>query len=56
MLGSHQDTHVTAGFLRDLGARVGSRSGHNGFTYGLLYAREIASGQTLLKLLKPHLR
>lgn len=42
VLGEHQDSVVSAAFLRDLGARLGSRSGHNGFTYGLLYAREAA--------------
>ena len=40
VLGEHQDSIVSASFLRDNGVRMGIRSGHNGFTYGLLYARE----------------
>jgi len=39
VLGDHQDLVVAAGFLRRLGARAGTRPGHNGFTYGLLMAR-----------------
>ena len=41
VLGAHQDRAVSAGFLRDLGARIGVRCGVNGFTYGLLYARVV---------------
>ena len=55
LLGSHQDGMVSAAFLRDLGARVGIRSGQNGFSYGILYAREAASGDALLDELKPFL-
>jgi CHAD domain-containing protein len=55
LLGSHQDGIVSAAFLRDLGARVGIRSGQNGFSYGILYAREAASGDALLDELKPFL-
>ena len=40
-LGGHQDSLVSAALLRTVGAEVGSTAGHNGFTYGLLYAREI---------------
>lgn len=39
LLGDHQDLMVAADFLRRKGAEVGSRAGHNGFTYGLLLAR-----------------
>lgn len=39
-LGEHQDSVVSAAFLRRLGAEVGSVDGQNGFTYGLLLARE----------------
>ena len=39
MLGEHQDSTVSAAFLRDLGARMGIRAGHNGFTYGVLFAQ-----------------
>ncbi len=41
-LGEHQDSIVAADLLRRLGAAAGIRSGENGFTYGILYAREIA--------------
>jgi CHAD domain-containing protein len=54
LLGDHNDSLVTANFLRDVGARYGVRSGHNGFTYGLLYAREIESRKALAKRLKPY--
>ena len=55
LLGSHQDGIVSAAFLRELGARVGIRSGQNGFSYGILYAREAAAGDALLDELKPFL-
>jgi CHAD domain-containing protein len=55
LLGAHQDRFVTAAFLRDLGARYGGRSGHNGFTYGLLHARLLADGDTLVTDLQPYL-
>src|SRR5699024_10504773 len=38
LLGELQDAVVATEFLREH-ARVGNRSGHNGFTTGLLYAR-----------------
>ena len=55
VLGDHQDSMVSAAFLRELGARRGIRSGQNGFTYGVLYAMETAAGDTLLTDLKPFL-
>jgi CHAD domain-containing protein len=55
LLGNHQDAIVSAAFLRELGAQVGIRSGQNGFSYGILYAREAASGDALLDELKPFL-
>ncbi len=55
LLGAHQDRFVSAAFLRDLGARYGLRSGHNGFTYGLLHARMLAGGDTLTTDLRPYL-
>jgi CHAD domain-containing protein len=55
LLGSHQDSIVSAVFLRELGARRGMRSGQNGFTYGVLYARELAVRDALLDELKPFL-
>jgi hypothetical protein len=38
-----------------LGARRGIRSGQNGFTYGVLYARELAARDALLDELNPFL-
>jgi CHAD domain-containing protein len=55
LLGNHQDSIVSAAFLRELGARRGIRSGQNGFTYGVLYARELAVRDSLLDDLKPFL-
>ena len=55
VLGDHQDSRVSATFLRDLGARLGVREGHNGFTYGVLYGQEQSSTARLLKELKPFL-
>ena len=55
LLGNHQDGIVSAAFVRELGARTGIRSGQNGFTYGILYAREVAAGDALLDELKPFL-
>jgi CHAD domain-containing protein len=55
LLGNHQDGIVSAGFLRELGARLGVRSGQNGFSYGVLYAREVYAGDALLADLKPFL-
>ena len=55
VLGAHQDRAVSAAFLRDLGARIGVRCGVNGFTYGLLYARVVAAGDTLVADLRPYL-
>jgi CHAD domain-containing protein len=55
LLGNHQDGIVSAGFLRELGARVGIRSGQNGFSYGVLYVREVHAGDSLLDDLKPFL-
>ena len=55
VLGHHQDRAVSAAFLRNLGARVGVRCGVNGFTYGLLHARIVGAGDTLVADLKPYL-
>lgn len=41
LLGGYQDSVVSADFLRRLGAEAGAVDGHNGFTYGVLYAGEI---------------
>ncbi len=40
LLGDHQDTAVAADALRRMGLTAGSTPGENGFTYGMLYARE----------------
>jgi CHAD domain-containing protein len=53
VLGHHQDRIVQAAFLREMGARLGVRSGQNGFTYGVLYAEVVAAGKTLVDELKP---
>jgi len=47
LLGDHQDSLVSANFLREVGARDGSRSGRNGFTFGLLYGLEVAGREGL---------
>ena len=39
-LGEHQDSVVSAAFLRRMGAEAGVGEGQNGFTYGLLLAQE----------------
>jgi CHAD domain-containing protein len=46
-LGEHQDAVVAATYLARLGAAAGSNSGHNGFTYGLLMAAELATAERI---------
>lgn len=55
VLGEHQDSIVAAAFLRSEGIRLGTRSGHNGFTYGLLYGREMARQDAIADQLRPFL-
>lgn len=55
VLGEHQDSIVAAAFLRSEGVRLGIRSGHNGFTYGLLYGRELARQSAIGEQLGPFL-
>jgi CHAD domain-containing protein len=55
VLGEHQDSIVAAAFLREEGVRVGIRSGHNGFTYGLLHGRELARQAAIGEQLRPFL-
>jgi CHAD domain-containing protein len=55
VLGNYQDSIVSAAFLRELGARLGIRSGQNGFSYGVLYAREVQTGESLLDDLRSFL-
>ncbi|MFC0451222.1 CYTH and CHAD domain-containing protein [Rhodococcus jostii] len=45
VLGEHQDSVVSAGILRTLGARAGTTPGENGFTFGLLYGLEQQAAQ-----------
>ena len=40
LLGDHQDTVVAAGALRQMALTAGTTVGENGFSYGMLYARE----------------
>jgi CHAD domain-containing protein len=40
VLGDHQDSVVASATLRRLAITAGTTTGENGFTYGLLYARE----------------
>jgi CHAD domain-containing protein len=47
-LGAHQDSVVAAQLLRDYGMRAYT-DGDNAFTYGLLYAQQVASGQDQLR-------
>jgi CHAD domain-containing protein len=44
-LGAHQDSVLAARLLRLLGAAAGTTQGHNGFTYGLLFAREMRAAE-----------
>jgi CHAD domain-containing protein len=55
VLGNHQDRIVQSAYLRELGARLGVRSGQNGFTYGVLYSAVKAEGKSLVDELKPFL-
>jgi CHAD domain-containing protein len=40
LLGDHQDTVVACEALRKMAIAAGTTVGENGFTYGMLYARE----------------
>ena len=40
VLGDHQDTVVARAALRRMGTAAGTAAGENGFTFGLLFARE----------------
>jgi len=44
-LGAHQDSVLAAHLLRRLGSAAGTTQGHNGFTYGLLLAREMRAAE-----------
>jgi CHAD domain-containing protein len=45
VLGDHQDGVVASATLRRLALTAGTTPGENGFTYGLLYAREQQAAQ-----------
>lgn len=45
VLGHHQDTVVARDALRRMGAAAGTTDGENGFTFGILYAREVMSAR-----------
>jgi CHAD domain-containing protein len=45
ILGEHQDSVVAADTLRNMALRAGTTPGENGFTFGLLYAREQQAAQ-----------
>ena len=55
ILGEHQDSIVAAAFLRAEGVRLGIRSGHNGFTYGVLCDRELSRQAAIGEQLQPFL-
>ncbi|MGB8792003.1 MAG: CHAD domain-containing protein, partial [Mycobacterium sp.] len=40
VLGDHQDTVVASAALRRMALSAGTTAGENGFSYGLLFARE----------------
>jgi CHAD domain-containing protein len=40
LLGDHQDAVVASATLREIGVAAGTTVGENGFTFGLMYARE----------------
>jgi CHAD domain-containing protein len=46
VLGDHQDSVVATATLRRLAVTAGTTAGENGFTYGLLYAREQQAAET----------
>jgi CHAD domain-containing protein len=40
LLGEHQDSQISAAYLRRLGAKAGTTKGENGFAFGVLYEQE----------------
>jgi CHAD domain-containing protein len=51
LLGEHQDSVVAEGMLRELGVLAGA-AGQNGFTWGLLHAREQEAARTVVRELR----
>lgn len=54
ILGDHQDAEVATGVLRRMAVSAGTTAGENGFTYGLLYARERQVAAESRRAVKPH--
>ena len=54
LLGEHQDSIVAEGLLRELGVRAGA-AGENGFTWGLLHAREQQAAREIVQQLRRYL-
>ena len=54
LLGEHQDSVVSAAFLRTQGAAAGSSADQNGFTYGILLAREWQRVEAIRSELQEH--
>ncbi|MET0692452.1 MAG: CYTH and CHAD domain-containing protein [Propionibacteriaceae bacterium] len=52
LLGEHQDSTVSAAFLRAQGAAAGTDADQNGFTYGILLAREWQRSSDIQRALK----
>jgi CHAD domain/CYTH domain len=46
LLGEHQDSLVSAEFLRRIRAKVAATPGENGFTFGMLYEQEVQNAIT----------
>jgi CHAD domain-containing protein len=56
LLGEHQDSVVSAAFLRSQGAAAGTDAGQNGFTYGILLAEEWRRGEKIRRRLERRFR
>lgn len=54
LLGEHQDSVVAGGLLRELGVAAGA-AGENGFTWGLLHAREQEIARVIVRKLRHYL-
>ncbi len=52
LLGEHQDSVVSADFLRSQGAAAGTSAEQNGFTYGILLAQEWQRARDIRRQLK----
>lgn len=56
LLGEHQDSVVSAAFLRSQGAAAASDPSQNGFTYGILLAEEWRRGEKIRRRLERRFR